>query len=70
MARFTREFLDNNVPGGVAWSRITDLIRDGAKSVEVLSRMIDGENKWELRAWEGIRKDGSNAAKASPNTDF
>jgi hypothetical protein len=70
MARFTRELLDNDVSGSDAWTRITDLIRDGAKGVEVLSRMIDGEDKWELRAWDGNRKDGSNSAKASPNTDY
>jgi hypothetical protein len=29
---------------------ITDLVRDGARGVEVLARGVEGRNKWKLRA--------------------
>ena len=70
MARFIREYFDNDVPGDEMWKHITDYIKDGSKSVEILSRVIKGEKKWEQRAWDGVRKNGSNAADASPNMDY
>jgi len=70
MARFTREFLDNDVPGDDAWRKITDALKSGNKSVEVLARVIDGEDKWELRYWNSIREDRSNSGRASPNKDY
>ena len=70
MARFTREFLDNDVPAGTAWGKITDAIKSGHKSVEVRSRVVNGEDKWELRYWNAIREDKSNSGRASPNKDY
>ncbi|MBI4516422.1 MAG: hypothetical protein HY699_11480 [Deltaproteobacteria bacterium] len=69
MPRFTREYLPNNVSGTVAWGKLTDAIRAGNTSVEVLARVVNGEAKWELRSWDGIRTDESNSAGASENTD-
>lgn len=70
MARFTRVFLPSDVSPTEAWRLITEAIKNGNKSVEVLSRVIDAEEKWELRSWDGVRKDKSNSASASPNTDY
>ena len=70
MARFTRELLVNDVAPGEAWRQITEALKSGSKSVEVLSRVIDGEDRWELRFWDGMRDDRSNAASASPNHDY
>ncbi len=70
MAQFTRELLPNNVPAGVAWQKITAALKAGNKSVEILSRVIDGEDKWELRYWDAMRADRSNSARSSPTTDY
>ncbi len=72
MARFKVEVLDNDVSGDKAWKRIVDSIRDGAKSVEVVSRTVDKVKIWEIRSWSGIRDatPGSNAAGADPNLDY
>ena len=67
MADFTRELLDNDVSSDEAWRRITEHIKNGAKSVEVLRRTIDGTRRWELRIWRGVRDDGSNAARTKPS---
>jgi len=70
MARFTREYLNNDVSGREAWQKISDAIQSGNKSVEVRSRVVKGEDKWEVRYWDGHRKDGSNNSRASPNKDY
>lgn len=70
MASFTRVFFNNDESGSVMWRHITDYLRDGAKSVEVLSRVVDGKPKWELRVWDGVRADGSNGSTASPNKEY
>lgn len=70
MARFTKQHLHNGVSGAAAWKVITDALRAGGKSVEVRVRFIEGENRWEVRLWDGVRQDGSNAAAASENKDY
>jgi hypothetical protein len=70
MARFIREQLPSNVSATSAWRKITNAIRAGNKSVEVLALFVNGEEKWELRYWDGIRGDRSNAAGASENQDY
>lgn len=70
MARFTRENLPNNVSAKDAWDKITSALKAGTKSVEVLARVVEGKDTWELRYWDGIRGDKSNAAGASPNKDY
>ena len=70
MARFTREFLPNDIPPDDAWKKITDALKRGVKSVEVLSRVVEGKDVWELRYWDGVRGDRSNSAQASEGKDF
>ena len=70
MARFTPEFLNNTVLPNKAWKKITDALKNGNKSVEVLSRVINGKNKWELRCWNGKRNDGSNSKQSSKNRNY
>lgn len=70
MARFTREFLPNNVSAEDAWDKIAGALKGGTKSVEVLSRVVEGKDTWELRYWDGLRANKSNAAGASPNKDY
>lgn len=70
MARFTPEFLNNTVLPNKAWKKITEALKNGNKSVEVLSRVINGENKWELRRWNEKRNDDSNLKQASKNKSY
>lgn len=70
MARFDSETHPNGVSAGVAWQRITDLIRDGAQTVEIVERSVGGAQVWEIRAWDGIRADRSNARNAPPGSDY
>lgn len=70
MARFTQQLLDNTVSPKKAWEKITDALKNGNKSVEVLSRVINGKNKWELRSWNGKRSDGSNSKRASQKKSY
>ena len=70
MARFTSELLDNDVAPSTAWQKITNALKGGSKSVEVLSRVVDGKDKWEVRYWDGMRKDRSNSAQAAKDKDY
>ncbi|MGI9458013.1 MAG: hypothetical protein ACR2NU_15720 [Aeoliella sp.] len=70
MAQFTREQLVNTVDPDEAWGVITDALKSGFKSVEVLSRVVDGDDVWEVRVWDGIRADRSNSARASSQADY
>ena len=70
MAQFTQQLLDNTVSSSKAWEKITNALKNGNKSVEVLSRVIDGNNKWELRCWNGKRNDGSNSKRASKKESY
>ena len=70
MARFTPTQLPDDVSASVAWLAITDALKAGNKSIEVLSRVVEGEDVWEVRAWDSIRQDRSNSARASSETDY
>lgn len=72
MAYFLSERLENDVSSSTAWTKVTDAIKAGNQSVEVILRRVDGKNVWELRAWDDIRgaTPRSNAKNASPNTDY
>lgn len=72
MAYFMREQLENSVTASKAWRQITEALKAGNQSVEIVQRRVDGEEVWELRAWDEIRGStaGSNAKNANPDTDY
>lgn len=72
MAYFLKEQLENEVTAAKAWRQITEAIKAGNQSVEIVQRRVDGKEVWELRAWDDIRGTtaGSNAKNASGDIDY
>jgi hypothetical protein len=65
MPIFSRSRLDSNTPGQTAWRKLRDLLATN-ESVEVLVVKVEGVETFELRAWTGVRGDGSNGPLAVP----
>ena len=69
-AKYTlQDTLSTTVPAGKAWASVTDAIKAGATSVEIVERSVAGEDVYEIRAWVGRRHDGSNKKSFPPDTD-
>ena len=59
-----------NQINGLRLDRKDDALKGGHQSVEVLFRVKDHKPVWELRYWNSIRRERSNAARASPNQEY
>lgn len=69
MATFASHDVESGTPGQLVWEQILGLLTN-FESVEVVVKTNEGSNSFELRAWTGIRADGSNGPDATPGDDF
>ncbi len=71
MAKFKKVKVDPSETGEEIWTKIRNqmMVSQSVELVAVVSGQA-GNVTLEVRAWDDIRKDGSNADKASPDKDY
>ena len=70
MARFSRHRIKKGTAPQTVWKKIKDLLVTH-ETVEVVVVTETATNtEFELRAWNGVRRDGSNGPTATPGTDY
>ncbi|MBW2059437.1 MAG: hypothetical protein JRH07_16435 [Deltaproteobacteria bacterium] len=70
MARYARVQIPQETPAQTRWEMIRDKLVTN-QSVEVVKiQDSEGTITFELRAWTGVRHDGSNGPDAMPGNDY
>lgn len=70
MARYARVRIPVGTPAQTRWGMIRDKLVT-SQSVEIIKiQETEGTVTFELRAWTGVRGDGSNGPGATPGTNY